>query len=596
MDVALQYHDGYAEHLFSFANNINTRDGGTHLVGFKAALTRTVNAYAASHDLLKKDRHTAVDSLAGDDVREGLTAVVSIKVPNPQFEGQTKAKLGNSDVKGIVETAVNEHLSQYLEEHPTVARRIVDKAKHAAHAREAARKAKDLIRRKNALEGGALPGKLADCSEKNPAASELFIVEGDSAGGSAKQGRDRKFQAILPLKGKILNVEKARFEKMLSSEEIQTLILALGTGIGRPRDPTDASSVRQPPLSHSCERREGDGPDQGDAFNIARARYHRIILMTDADVDGSHIRTLLLTFLFRHMHELIDRGYVYIAQPPLFKVKKGHAERYLKDERALNDYLADLAGQTVEVYLEREHAFVSGPMLRPILTTLMAFEGLLAHLNRKNRDASLLRVFVDEPTLDRHLLKQEDRLRPLLARVTERLTRLYPDAPVHAEVIDDPEHQSHAIVCHVPTHGTVASLTVTHDLVGSAEFRELQTLAPAAIGLGHPPYRVRTRAPRPGDRGQDTEITCASTDVLIQRILDAGKHGVHLQRYKGLGEMNPAQLWETTMDPHTRSLLHVTLDDQPGVDELCTILMGDDVEPRRHFIQQHALDVRNLDV
>ena len=318
--------------------------------------------------------------------------------------------------------------------------------------------------------------------------------------------------------------------------------------------------------------------------------------MTDADVDGSHIRTLLLTFLFRHMHELIDRGYVYIAQPPLFKVKKGHVERYLKDERALNDYLADLAGQNVEVYLDQEHAFVSGPMLRPILTKLMAFEGLLAHLSQKNRDASLLRVFVDEPTLDRHLLKQEDRLRPLLARVTERLTRLYPDAPVHAEVIDDPEHQSHAIVCHVPTHGTVASLTVTHDLVGSAEFRELQTLAPAAIGLGHPPYRVRTRAPRPGDRGQDTEITCASTDVLIQRILDAGKHGVHLQRYKGLGEMNPAQLWETTMDPHTRSLLHVTLDDQPGVDELCTILMGDDVEPRRHFIQQHALDVRNLDV
>ncbi len=565
LEVALQYNDSYAENLFSFANNINTREGGTHLVGFKAALTRTINSYAGSHDLLKKD----TDSLTGDDVREGLTAVVSVKVRNPQFEGQTKAKLGNSEVKGIVETAMNEGLGQYFEENPAVAKRIIGKAVDAARAREAARKAKDLIRRKNALDGGSLPGKLADCSEKDPALSELFIVEGDSAGGSAKQGRDRKFQAILPLKGKILNVEKARFDKMLSSEEIRTLILALGTGIGRPREDAE------------------QGKDDKEAFDIARARYHRIILMTDADVDGSHIRTLLLTFLFRQMHELIDRGYVYIAQPPLFKVKKGKAERFLKDEHALNDYLAELAGHEVAVYVEREQAFVSGQTLGPILKNMIAFEGLLGKQNRKTRDAGLLRAFVDEPTLDRELLKNREAVRELGARVKERLTLAYPQAPIHVDVADDREHQSSKIVCRVPTNGMTTTLEVNHDLVGSADFRELQKLAPRAIGLGHPLYRMKAR---------DVETTFASTDALVQGILEVGKKGLNLQRYKGLGEMNPAQLWETTMNPHTRSLLQVKLEDMTGVDEIFTILMGDDVEPRRHFIQQHALEVRNLDV
>src|SRR5919107_976385 len=338
LEVALQYNDGYAENLFSFANNINTREGGTHLVGFKAALTRTINNYANANDLLKKD----TESLTGDDVREGLTGVVSVKLRNPQFEGQTKAKLGNSEVKGIVEAAVNEALGNYFEENPTIARKIIGKALDAARAREAARKAKELIRRKSALDGSSLPGKLADCSEKDPAHSEIFIVEGDSAGGSAKQGRNRKFQAILPIKGKILNVERARFDKMLSSEEIRVLIVAMGTGIGRKRE--DAVP----------------GKDDKESFDIAKARYHKIILMTDADVDGSHIRTLLLTFFYRQMHEVIDKGDVYIAQPPLFKVKKGKTERYLKDEAALNEYLSDLAVEDVQVYLESVSAHVGG--------------------------------------------------------------------------------------------------------------------------------------------------------------------------------------------------------------------------------------------
>ena len=565
LEVALQYNDSYAENLFSFANNINTREGGTHLIGFKAALTRTINSYASSNDLLKKD----MDSLTGDDVREGLTSVVSVKVRAPQFEGQTKAKLGNSEVKGIVEVAVNEGLGTYFEENPAVAKRIIGKAADAARAREAARKAKDLIRRKSALDSGSLPGKLADCSEKDPALSELFIVEGDSAGGSAKQGRDRKFQAILPLKGKILNVEKARFDKMLSNEEIRTLIMALGTGIGR--KPDDAEK----------------GKDDKEAFDLSRARYHKIILMTDADVDGSHIRTLLLTFLFRQMQELIDHGYVYIAQPPLFKVKKGKSEHYLKDEQALNDYLAELAGQAVEVYMDSHHAFISGQTLNPVLKKMIEFEGLLVSLSRKKQGSGLLRAFVDEPTMGRELLKNQPAVRDLIERVKERLTMAYPEAPVHVDLVEDEEHQSNKIVCRMPANGVVSTLEVNHELVGSADFRELQKLAPSAIGLGRPRYRMKVN---------DVETTFASTDELVRTILEVGKKGLNLQRYKGLGEMNPLQLWETTMNPETRSLLQVKLEDMTGVDEIFTILMGDEVAPRRNFIQQHALEVRRLDV
>ena len=563
LEVALQYNDSYAENLFSFANNINTKEGGTHLVGFKAALTRTINTYAGANDLLKKE----VESLAGDDVREGLTAVVSVKVRNPQFEGQTKAKLGNSEVKGIVEAAVNDALGTYFEENPPVARKIIGKAVDAARAREAARKAKELIRRKSALDGGSLPGKLADCAEKDPAASEIFIVEGDSAGGSAKQGRDRRFQAILPLKGKILNVEKARFDKMLTSEEIRTLIMALGTGIGR--------------------RKEDSEKGDKEVFDIAKARYHKIILMTDADVDGSHIRTLLLTFFFRQMPELIERGYIYIAQPPLFKVKKGKTERYLKDEASLNEYLADLAVEDVELYLESGREYVTGRRLLPILKKLIAFEGLLRKVNKKFHEANILRAFVDEPALDRDLLKNQAALGTIITDVKQALALVYPKAVTTIEIREDEEHRSNKIVCRIPTNGMVHQFEVNHELVGSADFRELQKLAPSAIGLGKPPYKLKIKG---------AEIQKNGTADLVQGILEQGKQGLNLQRYKGLGEMNPGQLWETTMDPEKRTLLRVNLEDVPGVDEIFTILMGDEVEPRRNFIQQHALEVRNLDV
>jgi DNA gyrase subunit B len=563
LEVALQYNDSYAENLFSFANNINTKEGGTHLVGFKAALTRTINNYANANDLLKKE----TESLTGDDVREGLTSVVSVKVRNPQFEGQTKAKLGNSEVKGVVEAAVNEALGNYFEENPPVAKKIIGKAVDAARAREAARKAKDLIRRKSALDGGSLPGKLADCSEKDPALSELYIVEGDSAGGSAKQGRDRKFQAILPLKGKILNVEKARFDKMLSSDEIRTLIMALGTGIGRRRE-------------------EGDKPEK-DAFDIAKARYHKIILMTDADVDGSHIRTLLLTFFFRQMPELIERGYIYIAQPPLFKVKKGKTERYLKDEGLLNEYLADLAVEDVELFMEGAQGYVTGRRLLPILKKMITFETLLGRLNKKSYEAAMLRAFVDEPGLDRERLKDRAALQRSIENVTQSLAVVFPNVTPTFDILVDEEHQSNKVACRLHASGVTHELDVTHDLVGSADFRELQKLTPSAIGLGRAPYKLKAKG---------EEKSFQSTDELVKVILDTGKQGLSIQRYKGLGEMNPGQLWETTMNPEIRTLLRVTLEDLTGVDEIFTILMGDEVEPRRNFIQTHALEVRNLDV
>ncbi|MDH3504784.1 MAG: DNA topoisomerase (ATP-hydrolyzing) subunit B [Nitrospirota bacterium] len=565
LQLALQYNEGYSENLYSFANNINTREGGTHLIGFKSALTRTINSYATANDLFKKDS----ESLSGEDVREGLTAVVSVKIRNPQFEGQTKAKLGNSEVKGIVESAVNEALGSYLEENPSVAKKIVGKSVDAARAREAARKAKELIRRKGALDGGSLPGKLADCSEKDPQSSELYLVEGDSAGGSAKQGRDRRSQAILPLKGKILNVEKARFDKMLASEEIRTLIMAIGTGIGRPRE--DAEK----------------GKEDKDAFDINRARYHKIIIMTDADVDGSHIRTLLLTFFFRQMPELIERGYIYIAQPPLFKVKKGKGEKYLKDEAAMNIYLSNLAVEDTQLFLPERNEFVTRDELIPILNKLVAFEGLLTRQGQKQIEPALLRVLVDFPELTKDLLKNRGDLELLIEEATRRLRLAFPEGTVDLTIQNDEEHQAHLILCRVTGNGSQKFLNLTHDMVGSADFRELQKISPSALGLGRPPYRLQRK---------DTESEFSTSQDLVAEFLETGKKGMSIQRYKGLGEMNPTQLWDTTMNPETRSLLQVTLEDTTGVDEIFTILMGDEVEPRRNFIQKHALEVRNLDI
>ncbi|MFQ5781243.1 MAG: toprim domain-containing protein, partial [Nitrospiria bacterium] len=553
LSLALQYNDSYSENLFSFANNINTKEGGTHLIGFKSALTRTTNSYGQANGILKSG-----ESITGDDAREGLTAVISIKIPNPQFEGQTKTKLGNSEVKGIVEAAVNEALGEYFEEHPSVAKKVIEKAINAARAREAARKAKELIRRKNVLDGGGtLPGKLADCTERDPARSEIFLVEGDSAGGSAKQGRDRRFQAILPLKGKILNVERARFDKMISSEEIRVLITALGCGIGT------------------------------SDFDIAKARYHRVIIMTDADVDGAHIRTLLLTFFYRQMASMIEKGYIYIAQPPLFKVKKGKREQYIKDEAALHEYLIGIAGEEVRLYLESNQGFVGGAKVKSLLKKLTAYESIIEHFQRKRIDPDALRGITQGGILDRALLKDRKGLNALIEKARRYWRTYFPSETFSAAVGKDEEHKSNQIECCVEKAGMLYTFQVDEALVNSPEFREMINLSPQRIGLGKPPYRVTDPD---GERGYPT------VTGLIQHILERGKKGLSIQRYKGLGEMNPSQLWETTMDPETRTLLRVSLDDLVEAERVFSVLMGDAVEPRRAFIQQHASEVKNLDI
>jgi DNA gyrase subunit B len=555
LEVALQYNDSYSENLFSFANNINTREGGTHLVGFKAALTRTVNSYASSHNLLKGE------TITGDDVREGLTAVISAKLPQPQFEGQTKSKLGNTEVKGAVEAAVNDALGEYFEENPPIARKIVEKSLNAARAREAARKAKELIRRKNALDGGALPGKLADCQERDPALSEIFIVEGDSAGGSAKQGRDRKNQAILPLKGKILNVEKARFDKMISSEEIRVLITALGTGIG------------------------------AEDFDASKARYHKIIIMTDADVDGAHIRTLLLTFLYRQMKELIDRGYVYIAQPPLYKIKRGKQERYVKDDEGLKAYVLDAVVEGIDV--ATGDRWISGRPLAALLKKLVRYDALVRHFNRRQISGELIEALVAGEELTREILRDAKRLRRVRDELVERL-RAVPGFAVEVAVAADEEHKAHKLVIEYVTSGLRQTLDVDHGFIATAEFRELMSVSPPVLGLGAGPYRFRDAACEGTAAGAEHHIVTASG--LLAAILEHGKKDLAIQRYKGLGEMNPEQLWETTMDPEKRTLLKVNPGDGVAADVMFTVLMGDEVEPRRAFIEKHAKEVKNLDI
>ncbi len=551
IELCFQFNEGYAENQFSFCNNINTREGGTHLSGFKAALTRSVNSYAQANKLLKNVK----ESVSGDDIREGLTAVVSVKVPQPQFEGQTKTKLGNSEVKGYVESAVNEFLAEYFEENPQVAKRLVEKAVNAARAREAARKAKDLIRRKSALESSALPGKLADCSEKDPAHSELYLVEGDSAGGSAKQGRDRRNQAILPLKGKILNVEKARFDKMISSEEVRCLITALGTGVG-------------------------------EEFEVDKARYHRIIIMTDADVDGAHIRTLLLTFFYRQMPELIERGYVYIAQPPLYKVKKGAKEQYLKDETAMSQHLLNLVVADVELAMSKTGP-ASGVRLKGVIDKLLVYENLISHWERRGINGAVMRALTDHGDLNRAALRDRDRLTAIVARAQAYLTEHFPGMTATVSFEADPEHDSHRIVVDFQRDGVPRRAVLGEGEIGSAEFRQTKDARPGKAGVAPPPYAVTYK---------EKEHTFTTTREVLDFILESAKKGLNIQRYKGLGEMNPEQLWETTMDPESRSLLQVDIGDMIKADEIFTILMGDQVEPRRAFIEKHARDVTNLDV
>jgi DNA gyrase subunit B len=540
-EVALQYNDSYSETLYTFANNINTREGGTHLIGFKSALTRTANSYASSSGILKAGK----DNVSGDDIREGLTAVISVKLPNPQFEGQTKMKLGNSEAKGIVESIVNDALSTYFEENPSIAKKIIEKAVQAARAREAARKARELTRRKGALEDTGLPGKLADCSEKDPAMSELFIVEGDSAGGSAKQGRDRRSQAILPLRGKILNVEKARFDKMLGSEEIRILITALGTGIGA-----------------------------GD-FDIAKTRYHKIILMTDADVDGAHIRTLLLTFFYRQMPQVIEQGYLYIAQPPLFKVKKGKTEKYIQNEAEMQNMLFELAAEDIAIPLKGQD--VKGKALIPFLKRLLNYEKLLEWYERRRKDPKVLRFLLGEG-ISKETLKDKEKLSGLLERMNAAIRGL-----MIGNLNIDEEHGAFSVEIRKQNYKLVLDM----GFMVSPEFRELESLHNFVKDMGNTPYRITTK---------EGPKELKSTTELYKFVFEAARKGLSIQRYKGLGEMNPQQLWETTMDSEKRTLLQVTIEDSVTADEMFTVLMGDQVEPRKDFIVKHALEARNIDI
>ncbi len=557
IEIALQWNESYAESVYAFANNINTIEGGTHLVGFKSALTRTLNAYAVSNNLLKKD---GSEALQGDDVREGLTAIISVKVPEPQFEGQTKTKLGNSEVKGIVEALVNDRLALYLEEHPAEGRRVVLKSIEAARVREATRKAKELARRKGALDGSGLPGKLADCQERDPVLSELFVVEGDSAGGSAKQGRDRKNQAILPLRGKILNVEKARFDKMLSSQEIKLLITALGAGIGR------------------------------EDKDIAKLRYHTIILMCDADVDGAHIRTLLLTFFYRHFQEVIERGHLFIAQPPLYRLKRGRAQQYLKDEAALEDYLIELGAEDLTL---RGHGApaLSGAPLKQLVKMVTRLDRLLDGLERKGRSRHVVTAFARQTGMELAALGDAERLKQVAAAAEAYIHVAASELePVSVAFEEDREHACLQLVVATRSNGSAQRTIIDHELVQSPEFEEVRRMAQSLLGAGDPPFTL-------GEDGQEAKDgTLTSLQAAVAQIMTQARKGLEIQRYKGLGEMNPEQLWETTMSPESRTLLQVKIEDAYEADEIFSTLMGDEVEPRRKFIEANALSVRNLDI
>ena len=561
IEIALQYNESYNESVYAFANNINTVEGGSHLIGFRTALTRTLNRYLAQQTKNGKDKD-AGEAISGDDAREGLTAVISVKLPQPEFEGQTKTKLGTSEVRGLVEGLVYEQLSNFLEENPAVARPLVAKVQDAVRARQAARKARDLARRKGALSDHSLPGKLADCQESDPAKAELFIVEGDSAGGTAKQGRMREIQAILPIRGKILNVERARLDKMLSSAEIQALVTAIGCGIG-------------------------------DDFDASKARYHKIIIMTDADVDGSHIRTLLLTFFYRQMRELIRNGFLYIAQPPLYKVKKGRSEQYIKDERALEDYLLDLALSGAQVRAADRPVAIAEADLRALLRLASQYKRGLDRVTLRRLDARVVDAAVQEgrpleqDLHDAALLR--DTITPALAaRVAAAGGVNAPGEQVTWTTQPDPEHGGHRLVAETRRAGVVYATPLDTEFVRSTELQRLVELAQGMRQIGAAPFRV--------ERGEGEPEEIGSAVKLLERLLALGEKGVSIQRYKGLGEMNPDQLADTTMNPATRTLLQVRAPDDVEADLAFTTLMGDDVEPRRLFIERNALDVQNLDI
>jgi DNA gyrase subunit B len=559
--AALQWNDGFDEKVFSFANNINTVDGGPHLIGFKSALTRTVVKYGEESGAWKEIK----ESPSGEDIREGLTAVISVKIPGAQFEGNLKGKLVNTEAKGVVEQLVGDKLTSFFEQNPAIAKRVMAKVADAARARIAARKARETVRRKGALDSASLPGKLADCQERDPARCELYIVEGDSAGGSAKQGRDRRTQAILPLRGKILNVEKARFDKMLGSQEIATMITAIGTGIH-------------------------------DEFDISKLRYHKIILMTDADVDGSHIRTLLLTFFYRQMHDVVVRKtedgaqkhHLYIAQPPLYRVAKGKKELYLKDDAALDAYLLTLGteGAAVRGLNTSAPADIKGEQLKALLDKVMQYRRLLDKVD-KRRDGRVVDALLTATSLDAQSLRDTPYFALQAISLKEALTTAHPAETLSLEVAEDPEHGTQKIVVRLGHNGSMRETSVDHVLLTSPDFVELMRIRREFGALGRAPYAVSVSG---------ESYTARSPAEVVDLVKRAASKGLEIQRYKGLGEMNPEQLWSTTMDPARRTLLEVHADDMAEAELMFTTLMGDAVEPRREFIEKHALDATNLDI